>query len=404
MRVIVIGAGIVGLATAWRLQNDGHEVSIVDKAPGAGQGASYANGAQLSYSYVAPLAEPSVWKQLPKLLTDPNSPVQFRPGFDLFQYRWLLRFLAACTAKQAEQTIARLGELARLSREILHGSPDLMAAQFDWSPSGKLVVYSSENSFVGAKHHTDHQVAKGADKRVLGREECLALEPALNAIGHRLVGGIFAPDDEAADAFLMCRELERLMTEAPRPVQFLYDTAVTGIVREGQAIKGLETSRGPLEADTYVLAAGIGSRALGRLVGLDLPLYPIKGYSLSAPVLDRSAAPRVSVTDAARKIVIARLGETLRLAGAADIVGETLDIDVRRTDKLIADAQTDFPGAADWQSAILWAGLRPATPTGQPIIGHTRIDNLMLNVGHGALGFTLALGSAQRVADEIAGR
>src|SRR5690606_8487496 len=126
-------------------------------------------------------------------------------------------------------------------------------------------------------------------------------------------GGIFAPDDEAADAFLMCRELERLMTEAPRPVQFLYDTAVTGIVREGQAIKGLETSRGPLEADTYVLAAGIGSRALGRLVGLDLPLYPIKGYSLSAPVLDRSAAPRVSVTDAARKIVIARLGETLRL-------------------------------------------------------------------------------------------
>jgi D-amino-acid dehydrogenase len=404
MRIIVIGAGIVGLATAWRLQKDGHDVWVVDKAPAAGQGTSYANGAQLSYSYVAPLADPSVWKQLPTLLTDPNSPVQFRPGFDLFQYRWLLRFLGACTAQQAHETIDRLGALAALSREILHASPELMAAQLDWSASGKLVVYSSEKSFAAARHHADQQVASGTNKQVLDRDGCLELEPALGSIGHRLVGGIFAPDDETADALLMCRELERLMNEAPRPVQFHYNTTVTGFIRESGIIKGITTNHGTLEADTYVLAAGLGSRALGRWVGLDLPIYPIKGYSLSAAVQNASAAPRVSVTDAARKIVIARLGETLRLAGAADIVGESLDIDVRRTDKLIGDALTDFPGAADWQSATLWAGLRPATPTGQPIVGRTRIDNLKLNVGHGALGFTLALGSAQHVADEIAGR
>ncbi|SFV36156.1 D-amino-acid dehydrogenase [Devosia crocina] len=404
MRIIVIGAGIIGLATAWRLQKAGHAVTVIDEASGSGHGTSYANGAQLSYSYVAPLADPSVWKQLPKLLTDPHSPVQFRPGFDLFQYRWLLQFLAACTARQASETIDRLGALADLSRQILHASPELMAAHFDWSASGKLVVYSSEQSFASARHHSEQQLASGTDKRILERDACLALEPALGAIAHRLIGGIFAPNDETADAFLMCRELERLMREAPEPARFIYGTRVTGFVRDGSRIRHLETTAGPQEADLYVLAAGLTSRTLGRQIDLDLPLYPIKGYSLSAPVIDAGAAPRVSVTDAARKIVIARLGETLRLAGAADIVGDTLDIDTRRTGKLIADAKTDFPGAADWQNATLWAGLRPATPTGQPIIGATRLDNLMLNVGHGALGFTLALGSGQRLADAIAGR
>lgn len=404
MKIIVIGAGIVGLATAWRLVSDGHDVAVVDSNAGPGLGTSYANGAQLSYSYVAPLADPSVWAQLPGFLTDRTSPVQFRPGFDPFQYRWLLQFLAACTERQANETIDRLGELAQLSRQVLHNSPELMAAQFHWTASGKLVVYSSEKSFASARRYADRQAASGIDKRALGREECLALEPALASIGNRLVGGIFAPDDETADALLMCREMERLMAESQNPPQFLYNTEIVQFAKEGRTITALETGHGRLSADLYILAAGIGSRALGRRVGLDLPIYPIKGYSLSVPVTHEAAAPRVSVTDAARKIVLARLGDTLRLAGAADIVGDGLDVDFRRTDKLIADARADFPDAADWQSAKLWAGLRPATPTGQPIVGSTRIDNLMVNVGHGALGFTLALGTAQRLADQIAGR
>ena len=404
MKIIVIGAGIVGLATAWRLVSDGHEVTVVDSNAGPGLGTSYANGAQLSYSYVAPLADPSVWAQLPGFLTDRASPVQFRPGFDPFQYRWLLQFLAACTERQANETIDRLGELAQLSRKVLHNSPELMAAQFHWTASGKLVVYSSEKSFASARRYADRQAASGIDKRALGREECLALEPALASIGNRLVGGIYAPDDETADALLMCREMERLMAESQNPPQFLYNTEIVQIATEGRTITALETGHGRLSADLYILAAGIGSRTLGRRVGLDLPIYPIKGYSLSVPVTHEAAAPRVSVTDAARKIVLARLGDTLRLAGAADIVGDGLDVDFRRTDKLIADARADFPDAADWQSAKLWAGLRPATPTGQPIVGSTRIDNLMVNVGHGALGFTLALGTAQRLADQIAGR
>jgi D-amino-acid dehydrogenase len=403
MRIIVIGAGIIGLATAWCLVRDGHEVTVVDRHDGVGLGTSFANGAQLSYSYVAPLADPSVWGQLPKFLTDPHSPVQFRPGFDPFQYRWLLQFLAACNERQANETIDRLGELASLSRQVLHGSPELMAADFKWSATGKLVVYGSAKSLSGAARQAEQQAASGVEKRVLTLEECLELEPALASIRQRLVGGVFAPGDETADAYLLCRELERLMAAMNTPPRMLYGTTVSRLVRQGSAIRCVETSRGRLEADLYVLAAGIGAREIGATAGLDLPIYPIKGYSLSVPVANEAAAPRVSVTDAARKIVFARLGDTLRLAGAADVVGHSLDIDVRRTDQLIADAQADFPEAADWQASKLWAGLRPATPTGQPIIGPTRLDNLLLNVGHGALGFTLALGSAKRIAQHAAG-
>lgn len=403
MKIIVIGAGVVGLATAWRLQRDGHHVTVIDRDSGPGLGTSYANGAQLSYSYVAPLADPSVWAQLPRFLTDHGSPVQFRPGFDPFQYRWLLQFLAACTKRQALETVDRLGELAALSRKMLHDSPELMAGQLHWTASGKLVVYSSEKSYASARKLADRQMASGTKKRVLDRDECLGLEPALTSIADRLVGGVFAPNDETADAYLMCRRLEQLMLESANPPLFLYKTAVTDFRSKGRVIQAVETDRGSYTADLVVLVAGIGARVLGRRLGLDLPIYPIKGYSLSVPVARDAAAPRVSVTDAARKIVLARLGNSLRLAGAADIVGYNLDIDPRRTNKLIADAISDFPEAADWQKAELWAGLRPATPTGQPIVGGTPVDNLLVNVGHGALGFTLALGTAQRLADLIAG-
>jgi D-amino-acid dehydrogenase len=404
MDIIVIGAGIVGMTTAWELARDGHRVTVVDSADGPAQGTSYANGAQLSYSYVAPLADASVWGQLPKLLLDPDSPVQFRPGVDLFQYRWLTQFMLACNDGRARQTTEQLGALAQLSRDVLHAQPELAEIDFSWTHTGKLVVYSSEASFAAARRVAEMQAAGGIERRAVDRQACLEIEPALSGIAHRLVGGLFSPGDEAADPFALSRGLEQKLRSGAGNVSFRYGTKVTRLRREGGAIVAIETDSGPLEADLYVLAVGVASRALGRTAGLDLPIYPLKGYSLSAPVTHDAAAPQVSITDASRKVVLARLGGTLRLAGAADLVGENTTVDQRRTGKLLADAKADFPDAADWDAARIWAGLRPATPTGMPILGDCGVDRLMLNVGHGALGLTLAFGSASLLASLIAGR
>lgn len=404
MKIIVIGAGIVGMTTAWELARDGHRVTVVDRAPGAAAGASHANGGQLSYSYVAPLADASVWRQLPKLLLDPDSPVQFRPGGDPFQYRWLAQFMRACNDRQARETTERLGRLARLSRDVLHATEELAGSEFAWTRTGKLVVYSSEASLAAARRLAEWQATSGIERRPLDRDACLALEPALSGIAHRLVGGLFSPGDEAADSRLLAGVLEQQLRAGVGAVNFVYGTAVKGLRREGGAIVALDTDAGAMEADLYVLAAGVQARALGRSAGLDLPIYPLKGYSLSAPIATDSAAPRVSITDASRKVVVARLGETLRLAGAADLVGENTEVDQRRTGKLVADAQADYPDAADWSAARIWAGLRPATPRGMPIIGESGVDRLLLNTGHGALGLTLAFGSAALLAAHMAGR
>lgn len=403
MNIVVIGAGVVGMSTAWRLAQDGHRVRVLEASGDVGTGTSFANGGQLSYSYVAPLADPSVWAQLPGLLTDPASPVQFRPGFDIFQYRWLLAFLAACNTRQATLTLDRLGALAERSKAVLHGSEELKAIPFDWTRTGKLVVYSSEKSFAGARAHAEHQAASGTDKRAVSAAECLEIEPALRSIAHRLVGGLFSPGDEAGDAYLFTKGLQKLVTAKLGPDAVMLDTPVDTLVLDKGRIRVARTPRGDMEADAFVLAAGIGARELGRSVGLDLPIYPLKGYSATAPIASESGAPKVSITDAARKVVYARLGSTFRLAGAADLVGASLSIDEKRTGRLVADARHDFPDAADWDAVRLWAGLRPATPKGTPILGPRGAENLLLNVGHGALGFTLALGAADLIARSLSG-
>lgn len=403
MNIVVIGGGVVGMSTAWRLDRDGHSVTVLDRAETPGLGTSFANAGQLSYSYVAPLADSTIWAQLPKLLTDPDSPVQFRPGFDPFQYRWLLSFLAACTSKQASETIDRLGALANRSRELLHEVPELTSLAFNRTSTGKIVVYSSRKSFEHARAQAERQAASGTDKRALELDETLAVEPALASIRHRLVGGLFSPNDEAGDSHLFSRALAGLLETSANGSRFMGGVTVTGFRRAGKRIVAIETSTGPIEADLVVLAAGLEARALGRMVGISLPIYPLKGYSATAAIADDSAAPKVSVTDAARKIVYARIGSSLRLAGAADLVGPSLDIDRARLDTIMAHANTDFGKAADWARAQLWAGLRPATPTGRPIIGQMGPENLLVNVGHGALGFTLALGSADALAKSVSG-
>ena len=404
MDVTVIGSGVVGLTTAWRLARDGHRVTVVDAARGGGLGASHANGAQLSYSYVAPLAGPLVWLELPKLLLHRNSPMRFRPGLDPFQYRWLAKFLAACTGRTALATTERLLRLAFLSRDVLHGAAEIAALDFVWRRAGKLVLLGGAEDLAAARRQMEFQSRLGSVQQILDRDACLDLEPALKPIAGRIAGGVYTADDEAADPYRLCRGLESLLAGDDGGVRFAYGCRVRRLLRAGKRLLGVETDKGVVEADAYVLAAGVASRRLGSSAGLDLPIYPVKGYSLSSPVANDDAAPRVSITDGARKVVYARLGDRLRVAGMADIVGLDDSIDPRRLALLARQARETFPAAADWQQLAPWAGLRPATPKGLPIVGASGIENLLLNVGHGALGFTLAFGSAEMIAARIAGR
>jgi D-amino-acid dehydrogenase len=404
MRIIVIGAGIVGLTTAWWLARDGHVVTVLDRAGSAGQGASFANGAQLSYAYVAPLAAPSVLRSLPKWLLSGDSPVRVRLAADPAQWAWLLAFLRACTAAASDAATAKLVALAILSRASLHEMLEATPVAFCHRRNGKLVVQSSAAGMAEAQRQMRLQAAFGCRQEALGRGACLALEPSLAAIGDRLVGGILTPDEEVGDCRLLCEGLHAALAAPPFGVRFLLGTEVLRLVPAGGRLNALRTSAGDLDADAFVLAAGAQAARLARAAGVRLAVQPVRGYSITAPLRPGNRAPVRSITDAARKVVYAPLGDTMRVAGFAEIGGDGERTHQDRVAALARELATTFPGVCEPGEAAGWSGLRPATPTSLPLIGATRVRNLFVNAGQGALGFTLAAGSARLLADIVAGR
>jgi D-amino-acid dehydrogenase len=403
MRIIVLGAGVVGLATAYRLARDGHSVTVLEGEAQPGLATSRANGGQLSYSYVAPFAGAGVIGKIPGWLLDADGPMRFRPDFTRAQALWLLGFLRACNAATSAYTTAALLRLAYLSRDELHALLAREALDFAFARSGKLVVYSDSAGLEGAKRQMATQAALGSEQHALTAAECLTLEPALGHIGARLVGGIHTPSEEAGDCHLFCLGLERVLRRSNFDVTFHFNTRVTQLLTAGGRVVGAATAQGVHEADAFVLALGNGARALATPIGVDLPIQPLKGYSFTLPIT--GLAPSISITDASAKVVYARLGDSLRVAGMADVVGLDTRFDNRRLDTLLRQAQATFPQASHWRELRPWTGMRPATPTGLPMLGPTaRWPNLHLNLGQGSLGFTLAMGSAAIIADLLAGR
>lgn len=395
--IIVIGGGVVGLASAWWLVEAGYSVSLLERAPEVGSGASYGNGGQLSYRYVSPLADEGIPLKAVKWLFQADGPLRFKPEADLRQYRWLASFLAHCRADVNRRTTAKLLELGELSRQAMQQLELVVPPEsFHWRDAGKLVVYRSRDVFEAA-------IAKPGAGQVWTPEECGAREPALAAAQHLLAGGIYNAGEAVADCHAFCVALAERLQQHPRFRGFVHGEA-QGLYAERGRIHGVETPGGLLTADAYVLAAGIQSRTIADTVGINLPLYPLKGYSLSAPIRLDDVAPEISVTDFERKVLYARIGDKLRVAAMVDMVGEDLSLDAKRVDGLTRLVRETMPRAADYSQVSVWAGLRPATPSSAPIIGATRYDNLWLNVGHGPLGFTFACGSASVLANLVQGK
>ena len=404
MKVLVLGAGVAGVAAAWYLWRDGHEVEVLERNEGVGLETSFANGGQLSYSYVAPLASPSVIPKLPPWLLRRDSPLRFRPELDPDQWRWCLEFLAACNQRTADVTTERLLRLAFYSRDLMHELVRAETLDFEYVQNGKLVVHTQRESFDSAVRLMQYQRKLGAVQEALDAKACVALEPALADLASRICGAIYTPSEDVGDTYAFCNELKRLMTTGANPAAFRFGIEVERLLPWRGRLMGVETSAGVLEADAYVLALGTNTPYLLKPLGIRAPIYPLKGYSLSLPVTDESGAPRISVTDFKRKVVYARIGDELRVAGMADLSGRRPVIDVERIDQLVDEVKATFPRATDFSSLRPWCGMRPATPKGTPVLGATPYANLWLDVGHGALGFTLALATGRVVADLVAGR
>lgn len=400
--VTIIGSGIVGLSTAAALVRAGMQVRVLDASPEPGWGTSRGNGCQLSYAYVTPLATPGLLPEIPRLMLDPTSPLSLKLKPDVHQWRWMLRFLAACRHTVANQSTFDLLALAALSRqESERWIASVDAAALAFARSGKLVLLASEPGLQSARTQLALQAPVSPTQHELSEAQCLRVEPALEGFKGQIAGAIYTPSECVVDGLALCRDLHRVLSE--RGVSFHYGAAVEGFVHSKGRVKSIVTPSGPMDVDELVLANGAGSAPLARKLGIDLPVYPLKGYSITARVRDSDRALRTSVTDAKRKVVYARVGDRIRVAGMAEIRGYDTALDMRRIRQLVTYTKEAFGSAVDLSEPEPWAGLRPATPTSVPLHGRTAYDNVYLNVGHGALGLTLAFGSARCLADLISG-
>ncbi|MBA4342922.1 MAG: amino acid dehydrogenase [Methylibium sp.] len=403
--IVVIGAGVVGLTTAWALLESGHRVTLLERESAIAGGASRANGGQLSYRYVSPLADAGVPVKALRWLLDPDGPLRFKPEARWHQWRWMVDFLRACRAPVNARTTARLLELGALSQSAfaeLCRSAGIDAGASAFRAPGKLVVYRKPAEFARVAART-RSLGADSPEQALSHQECVALEPALAYGDAQLAGGIFTAGEAVADCHAVCLQLAERLRSHGGLAGIVQSEARGFVLSQGRAV-ALKTDHGDIAADGFVLAAGLHSRGLGKSVGLNLPIYPLKGYSLTAPISAQHRPPEVSVTDFERKVLYARIGEQLRVAAMVDLVGDNPGIDPRRIASLQRAVRAMFPQAADYDRASNWAGLRPATPSGAPLLGATPVGNLWLNVGHGALGFTFSFASARIVADLISGR
>ena len=406
MRILVLGAGIVGTTSAWYLRAAGHEVTVVDRQSAAGLETSFANGGQISVSHAEPWANPHVLPRLIKWLGRDDAPLRWHWRADVAQWLWGLRFLRECLPGRTEANIAAIVRLALYSRQQLQSLRQQLNLEYDQLQRGILHIYTNPEELARAVEAGRIMARYGLERQLLDTAGCLAIEPALQACAEQLLGGDYTASDESGDAHRFTQALAAQAANAG--VDFLFETKIERIAAAGGRVAGVvvSNSAGPalLTADAYVTALGSYSPLLLQQVGLRLPVYPAKGYSATLSLAEDALAPTVSLTDDEYKLVFSRLGQRLRIAGTAEFNGYDLELDPIRCQALMQRTRQLFPQLAIVGEPQFWCGLRPATPSNVPFIGRSRLPNLWLNTGHGTLGWTMACGSAAALADLMDGK
>ncbi len=407
--VVVLGAGVVGINTAYWLARAGLDVAVVERQPGPGLETSFANGGQVSVSHAEPWANPRAPFQVLRWLSKPDAPLLYRPKMDPYQWQWLIHWLKECIPYRTGRNIKQIVRLALFSRRKMIEVRRREQLCYDHKSAGILHFYRNQREFEHAASAAELMRQYGCNRQVVDRDQILKIEPALHAIAKNLVGGTYTVDDESGDAYLYTRGLARVCERMG--VDFQYSTTVRRIdgIPSERRIRGLHLydavngQRRFMRARHYVVALGAYSTLLLRKIGIRLMIYPAKGYSITLPVTNPLEAPNVSLTDDEYKLVYSRLGDRLRVAGTAELNGYNTALNMNRCRAIADNAGRIFPSAGDYKQASFWTGLRPATPTNVPYIGRSRYPNLWLNTGHGTLGWTMGCGSGKIVADQITG-
>jgi len=410
MRVIVLGAGLLGVTSAYYLQQLGHDVTVIDRQATPAAETSFANGGQISVSHAEPWANPSAPLKVLQWLGKEDAPLLFRIRADMRQWLWGLQFLRECTPARTRHNIEQIVRLGTYSRDTLQQLRRDTGIRYDERTQGILHFYTTQKEFDGALAPAEQMRALGCERQVISADEAVKLEPALAHIRPQLAGATYTAEDESGDANRFARELARLAAEAG--VKFLMSHTITALREVGGAIDHVEVTDAEgrfqrIRGDAFVMAMGSLSPLLAAPLGIRLPIYPAKGYSVTLPVKDASKAYQVSLTDDEYKLVFSRYtsesGDRMRIAGTAELNGYDRDLNRVRCEAIVRRVEQLFPGAGDTAQAQFWTGLRPATPSNVPLIGRTKLANLYLNTGHGTLGWTHACGSGKSIARIVTG-
>ncbi|KGY12478.1 amino acid dehydrogenase [Vibrio tubiashii] len=400
MKVVVLGSGVIGLTSAWYLNQAGFDVTVIDRQARSAEETSFANAGQISYGYSSPWAAPGIPTKAIKWLFEQHAPLKIKPSVSPELITWASQMLSNCQLDKYRVNKSRMLTIANRSRECLAKLNQEFELNYQGRSQGTLQIFRTNAQLKAVEKDMALLEESGTQFKLLDAEQCLKQEPGLTNMRGDLVGGLYLPDDQTGDCYLFCQHLQQMAQQAG--VKFLFNTDIDALITTKQNVVGVQTSQGVINADHYVVALGSYSKSILSPIGIDIPVYPVKGYSLTLPVINEQQAPTSTIMDETYKVALTRFDHRIRVAGTAELAGFDPSLPTKRIATLKHVVSNLFPQGVDFSQADYWTGFRPMTPDGTPIIGNTQYTNLYTNTGHGTLGWTMACGSADILTELMA--